>query len=183
VLPSSPVRRADPTAGRTDQPGIVVIGVGNELRGDDALGLLTVRLLHEHPVPGVTYLEQPGDGASLIEAWRECRAAIIVDAFSSGSAPGLVHVLDASITEIPHHLFGSSSHTFGVAQAIELSRRLHLLPRTTILCGIEGASFVTGMRLSCAVREHFAELLEIIEHTLHEFVVEQHSDQVPAPRL
>jgi hydrogenase maturation protease len=165
-----------------DQPGIVVIGVGNELRGDDALGLIAVRMLNDHPVPGVTYLEQTGDGASLIELWREYRAAIIVDAFSSGSVPGMVHVLDASIVEISHHLFSSSSHAFGVAQAIELSRRLNLLPRTTVICGIEGASFVVGEKLSYSVRQHLPDLLETIEHTLHELLVERCCHQLSASR-
>ncbi|MDH3252597.1 MAG: hydrogenase maturation protease [Ignavibacteria bacterium] len=181
MSPSSPVKKADATSGWADQPGIVVIGVGNELRGDDALGPIIVRMLKEHPVSGVAYLEQSGEGASLIELWRGHSAAIIVDAFSSGSAPGIVHVLNASITEIPQHLFTSSSHTFGVAQAIELSRRLDLLPRTTILCGIEGKSFVAGEMLSHPVRQQLTELLEIVERTLHELLIEQHLHHLSDP--
>ncbi len=152
--------------------GIVVIGVGNEMRGDDALGLHAVRALLQHPVPGVTYMQQSGEGASLIEVWRGCRAAIIVDAFSSGSVAGMIHLLDVSITEISPRLFASSSHSFGVAQAIELSRRLHLLPRTSILCGIEGASFLGGKGLSDPVREHLPALLDAVQHTLHGLVCE-----------
>jgi hydrogenase maturation protease len=152
--------------------GILVIGVGNEMCGDDALGLHAVQALLQNPVPGVTYTQQSGEGASLIESLRDCRAAIIVDAFSSGSVPGMIHLLDVSVTEISPRLFASSSHAFGVAQAIELSRQLHLLPQTSLLCGIEGASFVAGNGLSDPVLEQLPELLETVRHMLHELACE-----------
>ena len=49
---------------------ILVIGVGNEFCGDDAVGVLVARHLGEQYLPGVTVIEQNGEGSELITAWE-----------------------------------------------------------------------------------------------------------------
>ena len=52
------------------QPSIVVIGVGNEYRSDDGAGIAVARRLRMLFPTGVTVLEESGEGAALIEAWK-----------------------------------------------------------------------------------------------------------------
>ena len=63
-----------------------VIGVGNALRGDDAVGLEVTRLLEGTVPEGVDVLECEGEPVGLIDAWGDCELAFLVDATVSGAA-------------------------------------------------------------------------------------------------
>jgi hydrogenase maturation protease len=144
---------------------IIGIGIGNEYRGDDAAGLIVARRLKRRLADSFTILEQGGDGSALMEAWRGVETVIIIDAVISGAEPGTIHRLDAKTQPLPKDAFRCSTHAFGVAEAIELSRALGELPRSLIVYGIEGKNFAAGVGLSpevekaaCeAVRRVFAE--------------------------
>lgn len=129
-------------------PNIVVIGVGNEYRGDDAAGLITVRRLREVFGDCVICREENGEGTALIEAWKEAEAAILVDATRSGTSPGTLHRCDVAARSLPTTLLCYSTHAFGVAEAIELARALKQLPTRFIVYGIEGKNFAAGSELS-----------------------------------
>jgi hydrogenase maturation protease len=125
-----------------------VIGVGNPWRRDDAAGLAVARRLRGTLPAGVELLEREGEPAGLIDAWDGADALWLVDAVSSGAAPGTVHRLDASAQELPAGLFRASTHHLGLAEAVELARALGRLPIRTIFYGIEGASFDVGEELT-----------------------------------
>jgi hydrogenase maturation protease len=105
-----------------------VIGVGNELRGDDAAGLAVVRRLRERFAPGVRVIESDGDGPHLIDAWQACDVVVLIDAVQSGAVAGTVHRFDASSAPVPSQPFHYSSHALNVADGIELARALRKLP-------------------------------------------------------
>ncbi|MGH2935000.1 MAG: hydrogenase maturation protease [Gaiellaceae bacterium] len=129
----------------------VVIGVGNELRGDDAVGLVVARLL-EHKVPaGVRVTCCEGEPVSLLAAWDGHDHAVVVDATQSGAEPGTIRRLAAHDGPLPPALGGSSTHLLGLADAVELARALGRLPAPTIVYGIEGEAFATGTGLSDVV--------------------------------
>ena len=56
----------------TDQspPTVLVIGVGNISRGDDAVGLMVARHLRPVCADGVRIVERPGEATDLIEIVR-----------------------------------------------------------------------------------------------------------------
>jgi hydrogenase maturation protease len=143
----------------------LIIGIGNEYRGDDAVGLIVARRLKGRLADSVKVLEQTGDGAALMDAWRGAETVIVIDAVASGAAPGVIHRFDANTRPIPKTAFRCSTHAFGVAEAIELSRALGEIPRSLVVYGIEGKNFAAGVGLSpevekgaCeAVRQVFAE--------------------------
>ena len=138
---------------------VVVIGVGNALRADDAAGVLAVRRLA--PRPGVEIREQSGEATALLEALRGRAAALVVDA-AAGAEPGRLHRLDAAARPLPQGLFGVSSHGFGVAEGIELARALGVLPPVCVVYALEGACFDTGAPLSDAVARALPLLAEDI---------------------
>jgi hydrogenase maturation protease len=125
----------------------LVIGVGNAQRGDDAAGLHVVQLLRK-VTHGITFLELSGEGAGLIDAWQGTEHLFIIDAAHSGAVPGTIARFDASIDKLPHDLVWSSTHTFGVGEAVELSRVLKQLPKQVIVYAIEGRCFDTGVALA-----------------------------------
>lgn len=145
----------------------LLIGLGNELRGDDAAGLLVARearrLLAEaapstatgggEPAPAVEAVELPGEPVTLLHAWEGAERVLLVDAIAaSGTAPGALHRLDAVAAPLPAALGGPSSHAIGLAEAVELGRALRRLPPWLVVLGIEGERFETGAEPSPAVR-------------------------------
>ncbi|HUI66239.1 MAG TPA: hydrogenase maturation protease [Bacteroidota bacterium] len=145
----------------------LLIGIGNEFRTDDALGILVAREIRRRNPEGVTILEQSGEGTALMEAWEGAEEVIIVDAILSGKAPGEIFRLDALHQDVPRGLFHYSSHSFGVAEAVAMARELGRLPRHLILYGIEGKEFGEGVGLSDRVVRSIPELIAMIEEDLH----------------
>lgn len=130
--------------------GIVVIGVGNPLRGDDGVGLAIAARLAAGLPEGVRVERCEQEPSRLIDAWSGADAAVLVDAVSSGSPPGTIHRFDATDAPVPAGVFRSSTHAFGLSDAIELSRALGSLPRRVVVYGVEGADFSAGAKLTAA---------------------------------
>ena len=129
---------------------VLVIGIGNELRGDDGAGVEVARRLRgpaRHA--GIEVRELRGEPTRLLEAWEGCDAVVLVDTMRSGAPAGTIRRFDASREPLPVPLRGSSStHAFSLDQAIELGRALDRLPETVIVFAVEGRTFEAGSGLS-----------------------------------
>jgi hydrogenase maturation protease len=145
-------------------PRILIIGVGNAYRRDDAVGLIVAQRLGKELPADVTIREASGDGAALIELWNEADAVILIDAVRSGATPGTVCRFEACKQSIPAVCFRSSTHAFSVAEAIELARVLQRLPAWLVVYGIEGKNFTVGVSLSPEVDRAVGELVERVRH-------------------
>jgi hydrogenase maturation protease len=176
---------AEQSEGRTElnsgchehSPSIVVIGVGNVFRSDDGLGIYAVRELRlrmqtaEHRLPQpIAFIEESGEATSLMRAWEGYRHVFIIDAVRSSKASGSVHVIDALSEAVPSHFFASSSHHLGIAEAIEMARKLNRLPKTLKLYGIEGETMEAGVGLSEPVVRSMADLLHLLEDDIRSTV-------------
>ena len=130
-------------------PRLKVIGVGNEWRGDDAVGLLVARRLKEDQLPQVEIVESRGTVTAVREAWEDAAGVIVVDAMVSGGPPGTIYRFDAHGAGVPVELSRSpSSHGWGVAEALALGKVLQELPPCLIIYGIEGKNFGPGQEVS-----------------------------------
>lgn len=138
---------------------ILVIGIGNSFRGDDAAGLLAARRLKSTGLGSVEVIEHSGDGASLMETWKDVEAVILIDAVSSGTTPGSIYRMESTSRPLPANLFQNSTHAFSLPHAVEMSRALGILPSTVIIFGIEGKTFQAGTELSSGVNEALPELV------------------------
>ena len=138
---------------------ICVIGVGNESRGDDAVGLEVARRLHRLRLPGVTVQEMGGDLSSLLDRWQDADAVILIDASAADAAPGAIVRLEPLTQPIPKGVFPCSTHAFGVVEAIELARALQQLPPYLTVYGIEGKQFNMGGELSAEVLQKIPEIV------------------------
>ena len=129
---------------------VIVVGVGNPLRGDDGVGLEVARRLRGRAETGdVVVRELEGEGVGLLDAWEGAAAVLLVDSVRSGAAPGTLHRVDLTDDPVPAELRGSTStHALGVAEAIELARALGRLPGRLVIYGVEGTRFETGAGLS-----------------------------------
>jgi hydrogenase maturation protease len=131
----------------------LIIGVGNEFRGDDGVGIIVARRLRAQTPANVTILEASGEGAALMEAWEGAALVLLIDATRSGSPPGTIHRFDAHAEPLPSRFFHYSTHAFSVAEAVELARALDQLPPRLIVYGIEGKNYTAGEGLSPEVEK------------------------------
>jgi len=157
--------------------GTLIIGLGNQYRRDDAVGLIVARSLKEAAPEHVRVLEESGEATALIESWQGADTVILIDALDSGAKPGTVRRLDAHGQPIPTRFFHCSTHAFGVAEAIELARVLGRLPPRLIVYGIEGKTFEAGLGLSPEV-EKAAQ--EVVERVLGDLCCDPHRPGVSA---
>ncbi|MFC2085575.1 hydrogenase maturation protease, partial [Bacteroidota bacterium] len=139
-----------------------IIGVGNQFRRDDSVGIEAARRLAGCGLGGVEIWMLSGEGAELMERWAGAAKVIVVDASRSGAPPGTIHRLDPSSEPILSRFFHYSSHAFGVAEAIELARALGRLPPEMIIFGIEGQDFSAGEGLTPVVASALETVTDLI---------------------
>jgi hydrogenase maturation protease len=145
---------------------ILVIGLGNDYRGDDAVGRALARRLQPIVGDDVRVMEESGEGASLIEAWKGADFVILIDAVHSGGAAGTIHRFDTAIQQVPGSFFHYSTHAFSVAEAVELARALDQLPSRLIVYGIEGKNFDSCVGLSPEVAAAAKEVFRMVKQEL-----------------
>jgi hydrogenase maturation protease len=134
----------------------LVIGVGNPERGDDGAGREVARRLRGRLPAGTELVECDGSATRLLAAWEGRSRVIVVDA-ASGSQPGSLRRFDAARAPLPAGMLHTSTHSWGVHEAIELARRLRRLPAELVVFAIGGVAFAPGRGLSQAARRAVAE--------------------------
>ncbi len=142
----------------TDRVAGLVIGLGRQDRGDDAVGPEVARRVAALGLPDVRVLERE-DPADLLDAWQGHDVVVLVDAVRSGAPPGTLHVLDAGAAT---DVLGSGAwaatgrggtHALGVGQVVGLARALGRLPDRLVLIGVEAEGFDHGAPLSTRTRD------------------------------
>lgn len=137
------------SAGEGEARGTLVVGLGNRLCGDDAAGLDVARLVAAR-APAVDSIELEREPSDLLGLWPRYEAAIVVDAVVGGE-PGRVHRFEGGEGLTASFRAGSSTHSLGLAEVIELARELDRLPGRVTVVGIEGSRFALGATMSAAV--------------------------------
>jgi len=121
---------------------VLVVGVGNLARGDDAAGLLVARRIRLRE-PRIEVVEVP-NATDCLDALRRGERVIVVDAMRTGAPAGTVRRFDLQDEPLPASFSPGSTHALGLATAVELARALGTLPRRVVVYGIEGARFELG---------------------------------------
>ncbi|MFD9903671.1 hydrogenase maturation protease [Streptomyces sp. NPDC059063] len=150
---------------------IAVVGVGNEYRRDDGVGLEVVTRLRDRaaarPLPrGTTLAVCDGDPGRLIALWEGADLAVLVDAAHAHPAtPGRVHRIELDSTRLARPPT-TSSHGLGLGEAVELARVLGRLPGRLIVYAVEGADNALGTGLSAPVADAVGPLVEAVENEI-----------------
>ncbi len=112
------------TAPEAAAPRVLVIGIGNTYRGDDAAGLAVAEWIRAAAPPDVTVVRHEGEPISLLDAWDQAREVYLVDAVSADGEPGNVYRFDVTAEPLAARLRPRGTHALGVADTIELARAL-----------------------------------------------------------
>ena len=146
---------------------ILVLGIGQSLRGDDAAGLESVRLWQaKHPKSAaraqMELSELPGLG--LLDLLEGMDVAVIVDAIQTSEPAGTVLRLGANelASFTPD---AGSAHGWGVAETLQLGSSLYpsVANCKVTLIGIVGKNFNPGAGISSEVREALQIAADMVE--------------------
>ena len=146
-----------------------ILCLGNELVRDDGVGIRIGRILMTLPLPADVHVElAPHLGFDLLDAVAGADRVVLVDAMSTGQAPGTCVTLDGRAIE-RYSSGASASHTIGIAELMELAHRLapERAPATLHFVGVEGIAFGDyGTLLSPVVEAAIPNAVEAVLHIL-----------------
>jgi hydrogenase maturation protease len=134
---------------------IAVIGIGNVLTGDDAVGPHVVALLEARYrlPPDVRVLDAGTPGYDLTSFISDVDALVLVDSVRARGEPGELRSFDEAALLERAPVLALSPHEPGVREALLHAHLLGVAPRIVRLVGIIPASVETGIGLSQPVRD------------------------------
>ena len=123
---------------------ILIAGVGNVLRCDDAFGIEVLRELERSlVVEGVEYFESGIAGISLVQKLMDgFDALIIIDALDRGAEPGRVFVLEPdaeSLRKPPSNHEATDLHQADPEVVLRMATALKVLPPRAWIVGCQAA--------------------------------------------
>jgi len=132
---------------------IVVLGIGNLLKGDDGVGVRVIEALAGRSFPDdVECIDGGTGGPTLMVHIDGARALVIVDAVNLDAPPGAVRAFSLDEIEDAGDLAACFSlHDVGILPMLELARGLGTLPPVVRIVGVQPERFDLGDRLSPAV--------------------------------
>lgn len=144
----------------------LVIGVGNEVRGDDAAGLRVTRELRPLVGDRARVVDCSGSATELLDLWEGQARVYLVDAVRSGGAPGTWCRVLVRDQPLPSSLAGTSTHGLSIASAVALGQTLGRMPGQLVVFGIEAVQFDPGADLSPEVRGGVREVTQALAEEL-----------------
>ncbi|MDD3180383.1 MAG: hydrogenase maturation protease [Opitutaceae bacterium] len=150
---------------------VLVLGLGNDILTDDAVGLQVANAAHE-ALAGDPHIEVKATtemGLALLDEIVDREAVVIVDSVQTGKAPP-GHIHEIGPEDLPS-LFATSPHFLGVGETLALGRLLGLaMPRQIRIFAIEVQDpFTLGTHLSAAVQQAVAPAVERVIAQAGEF--------------
>ncbi|WOP39116.1 hydrogenase maturation protease [Streptomyces sp. Li-HN-5-13] len=139
---------------------VVVIGVGNPLRGDDGAGPAVVEALRGRVPDGTALVVSDGEPARMLDLWRGGDSVVVVEAIRAWPGrPGQLHTLTAA--QAAGRTAGTAStHALGLGECLALAEALGRLPRGLVVHAVEAAGTEIGTGLSEAVRRALPALAD-----------------------
>jgi hydrogenase maturation protease len=153
----------------TSHSSIRLLGVGNEFRQDDGIGIFIVRHPSVRHLSKIEVGEAFGEATRLMDFWKDAGTVFVFDAVFSENVPGTIYRFDGLKESLPGDLLRLSSHTFSLVEAIELSRVLDRLPKELIIFGIEGKNFGWGQDLSLECEQAALKVIRCVLNEVQKF--------------
>ncbi|MFN4183049.1 MAG: hydrogenase maturation protease [bacterium] len=153
---------------------ILLLGLGNEIRSDDAVGIYVVREVRKRlpqsllATGAIQVLESEEMGLALLDYISGYEQVVLVDAVQTGKAlPGFVHEFDV---ENLHNLPGLSPHYMGIPEVLALGRASGLeMPEMVKIFAVEVKDpFTFSTHLTSEVESAIPELVErVLQYIRH----------------
>lgn len=152
-----------------DGKNILILGLGNTLLSDEAVGVRVMESLRGHPDCGLynlNLLDGGTMGLSLLVDMEDADAMIIVDAAQLNRQPGAVQVFEGA--EMDHFLRhrGRSPHDIGLDDLMDGLRLRQAVPEQRALVGVQPRCLTVGESLTDEVAAALPVAAEVIFEVL-----------------
>lgn len=149
---------------------LLVMGCGNILRGDDAVGPVLIRHLFTRGVPGGVRLVDGGTaGMDVAFGMRGAARVVIVDASATGAEPGTIYRVPAQELSELAPIDGLHTHNFRWDHALSFSSWLlgpHKPTDITVFL-VETGQLEPGSQLSAPVASAMGAVMDLIEREFY----------------
>ena len=139
---------------------IAVLGLGNLMRTDDAVGMLALQRLRADPrfPQSVPLIEGGTQGLELLYPLEGITHLLALDAIDAGARPGTVlHYAGDEIDGLP---VAKSVHLLGFSDLIGALRLTESAPREIVVLGVQPRKIDWGTELTPPVAAALATLVE-----------------------
>lgn len=141
---------------------IIIVGIGNQYRGDDGAGWAVIDGLPASVGSSIKLVKLRGDIAALIEIFSSYAKVYVVDACLGSSLVGTWQRIDLHQQAIPNENPQTSTHGFGLSQAISIAKNLDQLPEKLILYALSGDTYGFCDTLSPPVVKSVDQVIQAI---------------------
>ncbi|MDT8440249.1 MAG: hydrogenase maturation protease [Desulfuromonadales bacterium] len=160
----------------TERAPLLVMGVGNLLRGDDGFGVRVIEHLAGQPLPaGVELLDAGTSIVDLIDELRGRRKLVVIDAVRGDQPAGTLYRFSPEQVDtaaVP----ADSLHQVGLLETLKLADLIDCRPTQTVVIGVQPAATGLGIGLSPAVDAAIEAAGRLVRRELDEALatLEQH---------
>ena len=158
---------------------MLVLALGNDLLGDDAIGLLAADQLEKVPLPNVKVVKSGLSGLYLVDLIEGFDDLVIVDSIV-GEKPG-------NVTRLPMERIGTrivpSAHYLGFPEALDLARRagVNIPKRIEVVAMQIRDSQILGEGVSADVMRGLPDLVQEVLRVAREWGYATEDESVDAP--
>ena len=149
---------------------VLVLGLGNPLRGDDAIGPRVVEELTRRGLPeGVTALDGGAGGLDLLQVLEGWKRVVVIDAADVGREPGQFVRFTPDQVRLAQAADRFSLHHAGLSEVLALADALGRALPEIVIFGAQPAGVGWGEGLSPAVETVLPALIDaVLEETTGE---------------
>jgi hydrogenase maturation protease len=155
----------DDLTGRAAPPAVAVVGVGNEIMGDDGLGPAMIRRLEESLLASAEDVRLANAGTTgflALEAMSGADRAVVIDAISTGADPGGVQEYRCVDGTFQGTVPDVTMHDISFTEALVAGRDVYDLPEEIRILGVEPASVTPGVGLTEQVADALTDVAGLV---------------------
>lgn len=151
---------------------IALLGLGNLMRTDDAVGMLTLHTLARSNLlpPEIRVIEGGTLGLDLLDSLRGISHLLVLDAVDTGTPPGtLLRFEGRQIDNLP---VSKSVHLLGFSDLMGALRLMDAAPAHVVLLGVQPASTDWGTVLTPEVKPAQPALMQSVLAQITRWITE-----------
>lgn len=147
----------------------LVLGLGNRLLSDDAVGPLAIDRLRESHLDGAdaVFLDGGTVGLSLLPEIEASAGLVAIDATMFGAPAGAVRVFEGAAMDLQVGGKKKTAHEVALADLLAAAALAGTLPQRRALIAIQPQSTALGMAPSAAVAAALPRVCQAVEDVLH----------------
>jgi hydrogenase maturation protease len=143
-----------------------VIGIGNMLRGDDAVGPMVIEELLKCKDLPATLIDAGSDAFTVLEHLIGKDPLLIIDCAKMGKTPGDIVEFDISDGNIAYAEKAVSLHGFGFGDVYKMAKEIGPVAPCKII-GVEPKEIAFDMQISEDVKNSIPKIINLVNKEAH----------------